>query len=67
MKADIETKTAAVRAALKGTDVAAMKSTMQALSDAVQKAGSAVYGQPGQAGGSPGRSRAATSRVTKVP
>ncbi len=54
VKADIETKTAAVRAALKGTDVAAMKSTMQALSDAVQKAGSAVYGQPGQAGGQPG-------------
>jgi molecular chaperone DnaK len=54
VKADIETKTAAVRAALKGTDVSVMKSTMQALSDAVQKAGSAVYGQPGQAGEQPG-------------
>ncbi len=49
VKADIESKTAAVRAALKGADVAAMKSAMQALSDAVQKAGSAVYGQASQA------------------
>ncbi|MCK9357777.1 MAG: molecular chaperone DnaK [Dehalococcoidia bacterium] len=54
VKADIETKTAAVRAALKGTDVGTMKNAMQALSDAVQKAGAAVYGQPGQTGGQPG-------------
>ncbi len=48
VKQEIESKTAAVRSALGGQDVAAIKSTMQELSDAVQKAGAAVYGQPGQ-------------------
>ncbi len=59
VKADIESKTAAVRTALKGADVAAMKSAMQALSDAVQKAGSAVYGQAGQSGQAGGPSGSA--------
>ncbi len=53
VKADIESKTATLRTALKGSDVAAMKSAMQVLSDALQKAGSAVYGQPGQGGAGP--------------
>ena len=48
VKQEIESKTAAVRSALGGQDVAAIKSAMQELSDAVQKAGAAVYGQPGQ-------------------
>jgi molecular chaperone DnaK len=52
---EIESKTAAVRSALEGgKDVAAIKSAMQELSDAVQKAGAAVYGQPGQPGATQG-------------
>jgi molecular chaperone DnaK len=52
---EIESKTAAVRSALEGgKDVAAIKSAMQELSDAVQKAGAAVYGQPGQPGAAEG-------------
>ena len=54
VKQEIETKTTAVRSALKGQDVAAIKSAMQELSDAVQKAGAAVYGQPGQQPGTEG-------------
>ncbi len=50
VKQDIESKTAAVRSAIEGKDVTAIKSAMQELSDAVQKAGAAVYGQPGQPG-----------------
>ncbi|MBE9505415.1 MAG: molecular chaperone DnaK [Chloroflexi bacterium] len=50
VKQEIESKTAAVRSALAGQDVAAIKSAMQELSDAVQKAGAAVYGQQGQPG-----------------
>lgn len=48
VKQEIESKTAAVRSALGGQDVTAIKSAVQELSDAVQKAGAAVYGQPGQ-------------------
>ena len=50
VKQEIESKTAAVRSAIEGKDVTAIKSAMQELSDAVQKAGAAVYGQPGQPG-----------------
>jgi len=50
VKQEIESKTAAVRSAVEGKDVTAIKSAMQELSDAVQKAGAAVYGQPGQPG-----------------
>ena len=48
VKQEIEGKTTALRMALQGQDVSAIKSAMQAVSDAIQKAGSAVYGQPGQ-------------------
>ncbi|MBN1152417.1 MAG: molecular chaperone DnaK [Dehalococcoidia bacterium] len=48
VKQEIESKTAALRSALQGQDVSAIKSSMQALSDSIQKAGSAIYGQPGQ-------------------
>ncbi len=53
LKSDVEGKVAAVRSALNGQDVATIRRTMQELSDAMQKIGSAVYGQPG-AGGQPG-------------
>ncbi|NLE94901.1 MAG: molecular chaperone DnaK [Dehalococcoidia bacterium] len=52
VKQEIEGKTATLRTALQGQDVSAIKSAMQALSDSIQKAGSAVYGQPAQ--GAPG-------------
>ena len=48
MKQEIEGKTAALRSALLGQDVSGIKSAMQSLSDTIQKAGSAVYGQPGE-------------------
>ncbi len=50
VKQEIEGKTATLRTALQGQDVSAIKSAMQALSDSIQKAGSAVYGQPAQGG-----------------
>jgi molecular chaperone DnaK len=53
VKSDIEGKAEALRTALKGQDIAPIKSAMQVLSDSLQKAGSSVYGQPG-AGGQPG-------------
>ena len=53
LKQDIEAKTAALRETLKGQDAAPIQAAMQALSDTIQKAGSAVYGeQPGA--GAPG-------------
>ncbi|MFW6056402.1 MAG: Hsp70 family protein, partial [Chloroflexota bacterium] len=56
VKSDIESKAEALKTALQGQDVAPIKSAMQELTDAVQKAGSAVYGQPGTEGeaGGPG-------------
>jgi molecular chaperone DnaK len=45
LKQGIESKTAALRSALQGHDVSGIKSAMQSLSDTIQKAGSAVYGQ----------------------
>jgi len=50
VKQEIETKTAALRETLKGQDTAAIKAAMQELSDIIQKAGSAVYGEPGAGG-----------------
>ena len=50
LKTEVEAKIAAVRTALQGTDVAAVKSAAEALSTSLQKIGQAVYG--GQAGGS---------------
>ena len=53
LKQDIEAKTAALRETLKGQDAAPIQAAMQELSDTIQKAGSAVYGeQPGA--GTPG-------------
>ncbi len=45
VKQEIESNTAALRSALQGQDVSGIKSAMQTLSDSIQKAGSAVYGQ----------------------
>jgi len=56
VKQDIEAKTATLQGALKAQDSAAIKSSMQELSETLQKAGSAVYGQqeqPGAEGGAP--------------
>jgi molecular chaperone DnaK len=47
IKSDIEAKAEALRTALNGQDIGSIRSAMQVLSDTVQKAGSAVYGQPG--------------------
>ncbi len=56
IKQDIETKTSALRESLKGQDLARIKSAMEELSNAIQKAGSSVYGEPGAGGpgGAPG-------------
>lgn len=54
LKSEVEGKVAALRSALQGGDVNYIRSTMQDLSTAMQKVGSAVYqqqgGQPGQGG-----------------
>ena len=56
---EIEGKIQAVRSALQGTDIEAVRQTSQELSQAMQKVGSAVYGQqqpppPPPGGGTPG-------------
>ena len=52
---EVETKIAEVRSALGGSDMEAIRRTMQELSDALQKLGKAVYGQqqPPPEGGQP--------------
>ena len=45
MKTDIEGKIAAVRSALQGTDLDAVKSTTDELNAAMQQVGQAVYSQ----------------------
>ena len=52
MKTDIEGKVAAVRSALQGTDIDAVKSATDELNTAMQQVGQAVYGQP-EAGAPP--------------
>lgn len=47
LKQQLEGKISAVRSALQGTDTNYMRSTTQELSEAMQKIGAAVYGQPG--------------------
>ncbi len=42
---EVESKVTAVRSALQGTDINAIRLAMQELSDAMQKIGAAVYGQ----------------------
>ncbi len=49
-KSEIEGRISAVREALKGQDVAAIESAMQALQESVQKVGELVYSQQAQAG-----------------
>jgi len=51
---EINTKTAALRAAITANDVAQMKTASEELSTALQKAGSHVYGQGGQQQPPPG-------------
>jgi molecular chaperone DnaK len=51
-KADVEQKTEAVREALKGNDLAAVRSTADALATALQKVGAAAYEAAGAAAGS---------------
>ncbi len=45
---EIESKIAAVKSALQGKDMSAIRKTAQELSDAIQKVGASVYQQPGQ-------------------
>jgi molecular chaperone DnaK len=59
LKTEVEGKIAAVRSALQGTDMNYVKSSLQALNDAMQKIGSAVYQRstpppPGGGAESPG-------------
>jgi molecular chaperone DnaK len=53
---EIESKIAAVRSALQGTDIDSIRQASQELSDAMQKLGSAIYGQqqPPPGGEAPG-------------
>jgi molecular chaperone DnaK len=51
---EAEEKIAAVKSALQGTDIEAIKSATQALNETMQKIGSAVYGQQGQQPPPPG-------------
>jgi len=45
---EVESKVAAVKSALQGKDISAIRKAMQELSEAMQKVGASVYGQPGQ-------------------
>jgi molecular chaperone DnaK len=51
-KADVEQKADAVREALKGNDLAAVRSSADALATALQKVGAAAYESAGAAAGS---------------
>ncbi|GAI84819.1 unnamed protein product, partial [marine sediment metagenome] len=50
---ELEEKVKAVRSALQGSDIEAIKKAMQELSEAMQKVGTAVYGQQPPPGGEP--------------
>ena len=50
---EVESKVAAVRSALQGTDINAVRQAMQELSDAMQRIGAAIYKQPPPPGGEP--------------
>ncbi len=50
---EVESKVAAVRSALQGTDINAIRQAMQELSDAMQRIGAAIYKQPPPPGGEP--------------
>jgi molecular chaperone DnaK len=47
LKQEIEGKIATVRSALQGKDINAVRNAVQELSQAMQKVGATVYGQPG--------------------
>jgi molecular chaperone DnaK len=51
MQTELEEKVKAVRTALQGSDLDAIKTAMQELSESMQKVGSAVYGQQPPPGG----------------
>jgi molecular chaperone DnaK len=53
-KSEVEAKVAEVKKAAEGEDVPAIKSATEALSEAVQKIGAAVYEQPNAAQGEAG-------------
>ncbi len=48
VKTEVDTKIAAVKSALQGKDVNAIRNAMQELSQAMQKVGASAYEQPGQ-------------------
>ena len=50
---EVESKITAVRSALQGTDINAIRQAMQELSDAMQKIGAAIYQQQPPPGGEP--------------
>ena len=59
VRKDIESKTSAVRQALQGEDLETIKSTTEALGQAIQKIGASVYEAPaGAPGGQPGEAGA---------
>jgi molecular chaperone DnaK len=49
LKSEVESKIAACRSAMEGQDTASIQSTVQELSEAVQKIGASMYEQPGEA------------------
>jgi len=53
-KQEVDAKIAAVKSALQGKDVNAIRNAMQELSQAVQKVGASAYQQPGQPQPPPG-------------
>jgi molecular chaperone DnaK len=54
LKEEVQGKITALRSALEGTDTAAIQSATEDLNQAMQKLGSAVYGQGGGSQGGPG-------------
>jgi len=58
LKEEIEGKVTAVRTALQGEDVAAIRSSVEELEKAVQRAGELVYSQQADAGGEAGQPEA---------
>ena len=60
VKTDVDTKIAAVKSALQGQDVNAIRNAMQELSQTMQKIGASAYQQPGQpppGGAAPGEEK----------
>ena len=53
LKDEVQGKVAAVRTAMGGGDIEYLRRAVEELSQAMQKIGAAVYGQPGQAGPTP--------------